>query len=97
MVSDCWDSGLRLFAVGKVSNALWQGLKDTTKARDGLQRVPLMLGIGNAVFVNDISHAEVLSAAAALQTMAADSEAADLAFLENNNIVAGPVKAALAA
>ena len=32
-----------------------QGLQDTTKARDGLQRVPLMKGIGNAVFVNDIS------------------------------------------
>lgn len=31
-----------------------QALRDTTKARDGLQRTPLMHGIGAAMFVNDL-------------------------------------------
>ena len=43
-----------------------QGLHDTTKARDGLQRMPLMQGIGHAVFVNDVTCDEVTAAAAAL-------------------------------
>lgn len=43
-----------------------KGLKDTTKARDGLQRLPLMQGIGAAVFVNDISEEEVRLAASQL-------------------------------
>ncbi len=46
-----------------------QGLTDTTKARDGQQRVPLMAGIGNAIFVNDITQAEVMSAACVLATL----------------------------
>jgi 3-dehydroquinate synthase len=73
--------------------SVMQGLKDTTKARDGLQRVPLMLGIGGAVFVNDISHAEVASAAAALERIAASVAHS---FIENNNIVAVPGRAAAA-
>ncbi|CAL5223885.1 g6478 [Coccomyxa viridis] len=47
----------------------WKGLTDTTKARDGQQRVPLMAGIGNAIFVNDITQAEVMSAACVLATL----------------------------
>ena len=39
-----------------------QGLKDTTKARDGHQRVPLMDGIGAAKFVNDITPEEIEAA-----------------------------------
>ncbi|KAK9819718.1 hypothetical protein WJX72_001641 [[Myrmecia] bisecta] len=38
---------------------LLKGLADTTLARDGLQRVPLMSGIGDAQFVNDLTEAEV--------------------------------------
>ena len=74
--------------------AAWQGLKDTTKARDGLQRVPLMMGIGDAVFVNDISVAEVRSAAAVLRTLAGCSDA-DLyahSAQQNNNVVVVPAK-----
>ncbi len=69
-----------------------QGLKDTTKARDGLQRVPLMSGIGCAVFVNDISPAEILSAATALQNFAMQRSHC---FAENSNIVAAPAKIAV--
>jgi 3-dehydroquinate synthase len=43
-----------------------KGLKDTTKARDGFQRMPLMNGIGNAAFVDDVETHEVARAAAAL-------------------------------
>ena len=40
-----------------------QGLRDTTLQRDGLQRMPVMCGIGNATFLNDINEAEVAQAA----------------------------------
>ena len=40
-----------------------QGLADSARARDGYQRVPIMAGIGNAVFVNDLTDEEVASAA----------------------------------
>ena len=40
-----------------------QGLEDTTRQRDGIQRVPFMNGIGEAVFVNDIQREEVAQAA----------------------------------
>lgn len=69
-----------------------QGLQDTTKARDGLQRVPLMSGIGRAVFVNDISPAELASAATVLQSFALQSVRSPA---ENNNIVAAPAKLAV--
>ncbi len=36
-----------------------QALRDTTRARDGLQRLPVMDGIGRAVFVYDLSEDEV--------------------------------------
>lgn len=47
-----------------------QGLKDTTKARDGLQRVPLMDGIGAANFVNNITREEIESASSVLHKIA---------------------------
>ncbi len=51
-----------------------QGLLDTTKARDGQQRMPLMAGIGNAMFVNDVTQAEVMSASCVLATIAQQAE-----------------------
>ena len=43
---------------------MWlQGLVDTTKARDGFQRTPLMSGVGAAAFVNDLTREEVVAAA----------------------------------
>ena len=39
-----------------------KALVDTTSHRDGLQRVPLSRGIGSAVFVNDLTRAEIRSA-----------------------------------
>lgn len=47
-----------------------QGLVDTTKARDGLQRVPLMDGVGAAVFADDLTEAELRDAANALKSIA---------------------------
>ncbi|KAL3154556.1 hypothetical protein ABBQ32_014013 [Trebouxia sp. C0010 RCD-2024] len=44
-------------------DVLMQGLEDTTRQRDGIQRVPFMNGIGEAVFVNDIQQEEVAQAA----------------------------------
>ena len=53
-----------LCAAGFERARLWlQGLEDTTKARDGFQRVPLMHGIGAAQFVDDLTKEEVTAAA----------------------------------
>jgi len=38
---------------------MMQALADTTRHRDGQQRLPLPLGIGGAVFVNDVSLADI--------------------------------------
>jgi 3-dehydroquinate synthetase/predicted NBD/HSP70 family sugar kinase len=38
---------------------LWQALEETTRHRDGLQRLPLPGGIGRARFVSDVSYDEV--------------------------------------
>lgn len=46
-----------------ILDCLFQGLEDTTRQRDGIQRVPFMNGIGEAVFVNDIQREEVAQAA----------------------------------
>lgn len=43
-----------------------------TRTRDGLQRTPLMNGIGAAVFVNDISEQEMAAAATRLAGYAAE-------------------------
>jgi len=48
-----------------------QGLADMTRARDGLQRVPLMNGLGAAVFVNDITEDEIIDAVSRLELTAA--------------------------
>jgi 3-dehydroquinate synthase len=45
---------------------LMKALADTTSHRDGLQRLPLPRGLGSAVFINDLTRAEVRSAAAYL-------------------------------
>jgi 3-dehydroquinate synthase len=42
---------------------LMKALADTTSHRDGLQRLPLSCGLGRAVFINDLTRAEVCSAA----------------------------------
>jgi 2-epi-5-epi-valiolone synthase len=42
---------------------LMKALADSTSHRDGLQRVPLSRGLGSAVFVNDLTRAEICSAA----------------------------------
>jgi 3-dehydroquinate synthase len=49
---------------------LMKALADSTSHRDGLQRVPLSRGLGNAVFVNDLTRAEICTAAEYLATRA---------------------------
>ena len=51
---------------------LMKALADSTSHRDGLQRVPLSRGIGSAVFVNDLTRAEIRSAARYLSTRVGD-------------------------
>lgn len=45
---------------------MWQSLLDRIEHRNGLQRVPIPAGIGNCVFVNDITRSELDAAATAL-------------------------------
>lgn len=54
-------------------NLLTRALSESTSHRDGLQRVPLSKGIGRAVFVNDLSRAEIRSAAGYLRVRASRS------------------------
>lgn len=42
---------------------LWAALEETVAHRDGLQRMPLPVGLGDATFVNDVSPAELAWAA----------------------------------
>lgn len=51
---------------------LMKALADTTSHRDGLQRMPLSRGIGGAVFVNDLTRAEIRSAVRYLTTRVGD-------------------------
>lgn len=44
-------------------DVLMKGLAESTSHRDGLQRVPLSRGIGDAIFVNDLTRAEICGAA----------------------------------
>src|SRR5512138_1706209 len=46
---------------------LWQSLTERTYHRNGLQRVPMPNGIGNCVFLNDISMVEIESAVKTLK------------------------------
>lgn len=50
---------------------LMKGLAESTSHRDGLQRTPLTHGIGNAVFVNDLTADEIASATRLLAARAA--------------------------
>lgn len=45
-----------------VPDLLESALADTVRHRDGLQRLPLPVGIGHACFVNDITQAEIRAA-----------------------------------
>lgn len=45
---------------------LWQSLTERTYHRNGLQRVPMPRGIGNCIFLNDITRDEIESASKAL-------------------------------
>jgi hypothetical protein len=48
-----------------------KALADSTSHRDGFQRVPLSRGLGNAVFVNDLTRTEICNAAEYLAARAA--------------------------
>jgi 3-dehydroquinate synthase len=50
---------------------LMKALADSTSHRDGFQRVPLSRGLGSAVFVNDLTRAEICSAAEYMAARAA--------------------------
>ena len=53
------------------NNLMWEkALDDISKTRDGLQRMPLMHGIGRAVFVDDVTVPELLLAVQDLKTRA---------------------------
>jgi 3-dehydroquinate synthetase len=56
------------------SDVLARALEDTVRHRDGLQRLPLPVGIGAVVFVNDVTEAE-LAAAVATQRELGDARA----------------------
>jgi 3-dehydroquinate synthase len=49
---------------------LMDSLRETTRHRDGLQRLPLQNGIGRATFVNDVSYAELAGACTDLRRAA---------------------------
>lgn len=50
---------------------MWDSLLERTEHRDGLQRVPLPRGLGDCIFVNDITRREVESSILALHDRAA--------------------------
>lgn len=52
---------------------LVNALADTVSHRDGLQRLPLAIGIGSACFVNDLQPSELFTAAATLQELDGDT------------------------
>lgn len=53
---------------------LVEALADTVRHRNGLQRLPLGVGIGMACFVNDIQESELVRASHSLHELAADFE-----------------------
>lgn len=53
---------------------LVEALADTVRHRDGLQRMPLAMGIGSACFVNDLRPEELATAAITLREMGSDSD-----------------------
>ena len=54
-----------------ILDLLWDGLTDSSRHRDGLQRVPLLRGVGDAVFVSDIDPAELGAALCSLHALEA--------------------------
>lgn len=52
------------------ADLLQKALADTVRHRDGQQRLPLPVGIGNACFVNDVTRDEIAAAAGALEDAA---------------------------
>lgn len=48
---------------------MYNALVDTTSHRDGLQRFPIPIGIGTAIFVNDITYQEIKLASYTLKNM----------------------------
>jgi len=49
------------------TDLLLEALEEATRHRNNLQRLPLLTGIGRAVFVNDVTPAELAAAASALR------------------------------
>ena len=54
--------GLRLYMEDLDPDLLWQSLRERTLHRNGAQKIPLPHGIGDCLFVNDVTPAEVRSA-----------------------------------
>ncbi len=48
---------------------LWQSLEERVHHRNGLQRVPMPVGLGNCIFLNDITRNEIESAVTALKKL----------------------------
>ncbi|QND86330.1 3-dehydroquinate synthase [Chromobacterium vaccinii] len=61
-------AGLPIFHPTFTTELVVGALQDTIKHRDGLQRVPLTRGIGQATFVNDLEERELASAIDYLRT-----------------------------
>ncbi|QRK06452.1 sedoheptulose 7-phosphate cyclase [Archangium violaceum] len=55
-------------------SVLEEALADTVRHRDGLQRLPLAIGIGSACFVNDVQPSELREAISTLREMDSDSQ-----------------------
>ena len=68
---------------------LMKALGETTSHRDGLQRVPLTQGIGRAVFVNDLTRAEIRSAIGTLAGRAAGARTRRTAVFAQECVSAG--------
>lgn len=66
---------------------------DTKKARDGLQRVPLMNGVGAAKFVNDVTQQEIVDAAGVLKAIAETNGTVFGATQTVSSVVPKPFKA----
>lgn len=67
--------GLPTFHPEMTAKNLSIALADTTRHRDGLQRLPLPVGIGEGVFVNDVTETEIAEAVAELRELAATKAA----------------------
>ncbi|GGP47050.1 sedoheptulose 7-phosphate cyclase [Streptomyces melanogenes] len=61
---------------------LGEALADTVRHRDGSQRLPLPLGIGDAVFVDDVTPGELAFAAERLRTYHSEAEETGRGFGE---------------